>query len=115
MTQGADIVLHSTTKYISGHSNVIGGAVLTSDPELHKAIKFYQNAAGAVPGPWDCWLSLHVLKTLAVRMRQHEANAKVVAEYLARHPGVRQTIYPGLPSHPQHNLAKAKMDGFERL
>ena len=112
LTQGADIVLHSTTKYISGHSDVIGGAVLTSDPELHKAIKFYQNAAGAVPGPWDCWLSLRGLKTLAVRMRQHEVNAKAVAEFLAKHPAVRETIYPGLPSHPQHDLATAQMDGF---
>jgi cystathionine beta-lyase/cystathionine gamma-synthase len=112
LTQGADIVLHSTTKYISGHSDVIGGAVLTSDAAAHEAIRFYQNAAGAVSGPWDCWLSLRGLKTLAVRMRQHEANAKAVAEFLARHPKVPETIYPGLPSHPQHELAKAQMDGF---
>jgi cystathionine beta-lyase/cystathionine gamma-synthase len=112
LTQGADIVLHSTTKYISGHSDVIGGAVLTDDPQVHEQVKFYQNAAGAVPGPWDCWLSLRGLKTLAVRMRQHEANAKAVAEFLSGHPKVRETIYPGLPSHPQHELAKAQMDGF---
>ena len=112
LTQGADIVLHSTTKYVSGHSDVIGGAVLTNDDRLHEQFKFYQNAAGAVPGPWDCWLSLRGLKTLAVRMRQHEANARAVAAFLAGHPQVRETIYPGLPSHPQHELAKAQMDGF---
>jgi len=112
LTQGADIVLHSTTKYISGHSDVIGGAVVTNDPALHEAIKFYQNAAGAVPGPWDCWLSLRGLKTLAIRMRQHEINAKAVAAYLSTNPIVRQTIYPGLASHPQHELAKVQMDGF---
>jgi cystathionine gamma-lyase len=112
LTQGVDIVMHSTSKYISGHSDVIGGAVLTSDAATHEAIRFYQNAAGAVSGPWDCWLSLRGLKTLAVRMRQHEANAKAVAEFLAAYPKVRETIYPGLPSHPQHELAKAQMDGF---
>ncbi len=112
LTQGADIVLHSTTKYISGHSDVIGGAVLTNDPELHKPLRFYQNAVGAVPGPWDCWLSLRGLKTLALRMRQHEANAQVIAEHLAEHPGIASTIYPGLPTHPQHALARQQMDGF---
>lgn len=112
LTQGADIVLHSTTKYISGHSDVVGGAVLVSDPAVYKEIRFYQNAAGAVPGPWDCWLSLRGLKTLAVRMRQHEANARAVAELLHAHPKVESTIYPGLPGHPQHDLAKAQMDGF---
>ena len=112
LTQGADIVLHSTTKYISGHSDVIGGAVLTSDRPVWEQIKFYQNAAGAVPGPWDCFLSLRGLKTLAVRMRQHEANARAVAEFLDGHPKARDVLYPGLPSHPQHELAKAQMDGF---
>lgn len=112
LTQGADVVMHSTTKYISGHSDVIGGAVVTSDEGLHEAIKFYQNAAGAVPGPWDCWLSLRGLKTLAVRMRQHEANARAIAEFLQNHSKVQETIYPGLSSHPQHDLAKAQMDGF---
>lgn len=112
LTQGADIVLHSTTKYISGHSDVIGGAVLTSDPQVHEQLKFHQNAAGAVPGPWDCWLSLRGLKTLALRMRQHEANAQAIARFLAGHRKVEQTIYPGLPDHPQHALAKAQMDGF---
>ncbi len=112
LTQGAEVVVHSTTKYVSGHSDVIGGAVLTSDESLHERIRFYQNAAGAVPGPWDCWLSLRGLKTLAVRMRQHAANAQAVAEFLSRHPKVRETIYPGLPSHPQHDLARRQMDGF---
>lgn len=112
LTQGADVVMHSTTKYISGHSDVIGGAVVTSDDRLYEAIKFHQNAAGAVPGPWDCWLSLRGLKTLAIRMRQHEANARAIAEFLENHSEVRETIYPGLPSHPQHDLAKAQMDGF---
>lgn len=112
LTQGADIVLHSTTKYVSGHSDVIGGAVLTSDEQLYESISFYQNTAGAVPGPWDCWLSLRGLKTLAVRMKQHEANAKIIANYLRRHPKVQETIYPGLPDHPQYELATRQMDGF---
>lgn len=112
LTQGADVVLHSTTKYIGGHSDVIGGAVVVNDPELHKQIKFYQNAVGAVPGPQDCWLTLRGLKTLAVRMRQHEVNAKAIAAFLGSHAKVQATIYPGLASHPQHALAKAQMDGF---
>jgi cystathionine gamma-synthase/cystathionine gamma-lyase len=112
LTQGVDVVVHSTSKYISGHSDVIGGAVATSDEKLYEKIKFHQNAVGAIPGPMDCWLSLRGLKTLAVRMRQHEANAKAVAAFLAKHPKVVETIYPGLPSHPQHELAKAQMDGF---
>jgi len=112
LTQGAAIVVHSTTKYISGHSDVIGGAGLTSDESLHERIRFYQNAAGAVPGPWDCWLSLRGLKTLAVRMRQHAANAQAVAEYLSGHPKAQDILYPGLPSYPQHDLARRQMDGF---
>jgi cystathionine beta-lyase/cystathionine gamma-synthase len=112
LTQGADIVVHSTTKYVSGHSDVVGGAVLTSDPRLHEAIRFYQNAVGAIPGPMDSWLSLRGLKTLAVRMRQHEANAQRVAEFLEGRPGVEEVLYPGLPSHPQHALARSQMDGF---
>jgi len=112
LTQGADIVLHSTTKYISGHSDVIGGAVVTNDAALHEQIRFYQNAAGAVPGPQDCFLSLRGLKTLAVRMKQHESNAKRIAEFLSGHPKVESVLYPGLPSHPQHDLARAQMDGF---
>jgi len=112
LTQGADIVLHSTTKYISGHSDVIGGAVLTRSAEVYQQIRFYQNAAGAVPSPQDCWLSLRGLKTLAVRMRQHEANARRIAEFLAGDPRAEEVLYPGLPSHPQHELAKRQMDGF---
>jgi len=112
LIQGADIVLHSTTKYISGHSDVIGGAVVTNDAALHEQIRFYQNAAGAVPGPQDCFLSLRGLKTLAVRMKQHESNAKRIAEFLSGHPKVESVLYPGLTSHPQHDLARAQMDGF---
>jgi len=112
LTQGADIVVHSTTKYISGHSDVIGGAVVTNDANLHEAIRFYQNAVGAVPGPQDCYLSLRGLKTLEIRMQKHARNAQCVAEFLARHAKIVETIYPGLPSHPQHELAKAQMDGF---
>ncbi len=112
LTLGASIVVHSTTKYVSGHSDVIGGAVLTSDEKLHEAIKFYQNAVGAVPGPQDCWLTLRGLKTLAVRMKQHEQNALAVAKFLTQQPKVREVIYPGLASHPQHELARSQMDGF---
>jgi cystathionine beta-lyase/cystathionine gamma-synthase len=112
LTQGVDVVVHSTSKYISGHSDVIGGAVAVNDEKLYERIKFHQNAIGAIPGPMDCWLSLRGLKTLAVRMRQHEANAKAVAVFLSQHPKVVETIYPGLESHPQHELAKAQMDGF---
>ena len=112
LTLGADVVVHSTTKYISGHSDVIGGAVLTSHEELHQAFRFYQNAVGAVSGPQDCWLSLRGLKTLAVRMRQHEQNAQAVARFLQDHPKASHVLYPGLPSHAQHDLAKAQMDGF---
>ncbi len=109
---GADIVLHSTTKYINGHSDVIGGIVVTNEQEQYEAMKFYQNAAGGVPGPFDAWLTLRGLKTLALRMRQHEENALAVAKYLAEHPRVEQVYYPGLPSHPDHELAKRQMSGF---
>lgn len=112
LTQGADIVIHSTTKYISGHSDVIGGALVTNDAKLYEQFKFYQNAVGSVPGPLDCWLSLRGLKTLAVRMRQHEANALRIARWLEMHPKVKDVLYPGLESHPQHALAGAQMDGF---
>lgn len=112
LTQGADMVVHSTTKYISGHSDVIGGAVVTNDPALHEAIRFYQNAVGAVSGPQDCYLSLRGLKTLEIRMQKHARNAQCVAEFLSKHPKVVETIYPGLPSHPQHELARQQMDGF---
>jgi cystathionine gamma-synthase len=109
---GADIVVHSTTKYLGGHSDVIGGAVVTSDDRLFHAIKNYQGAAGAIPGPWDCWLVLRGLKTLKIRMREHEATALHLARSLQAHPKVSKVFYPGLESHPQHELARAQMDGF---
>jgi cystathionine gamma-lyase len=109
---GADIVVHSTTKYINGHSDVIGGALVTSNEDAYQAIKFYQNAAGGVPGPFDAWLTLRGLKTLAVRMRQHEANALAVAKFLHEHPRVEKVYYPGLPSHPDYALARRQMSGF---
>ena len=109
---GADIVLHSTTKYINGHSDVIGGAVVTSNEEVYEALKFHQNAAGAVPGPFDVWLTMRGIKTLAVRMRQHEENAYAVARFLMEHKRVEKVYYPGLPSHPDHELAKRQMSGF---
>jgi len=112
LSLGADIVVHSTTKYISGHSDIIGGAVVTSDERLYEDLKFYQNAAGAVPGPWDCWLVLRGIKTLAIRMRQHEENALYLADYLDKHPGVERVYYPGLPSSPQYALARKQMSGF---
>ncbi len=109
---GADIVLHSTTKYISGHSDVVGGAITTSNDELYGKLKFNQNALGGVPSPFDCFLVLRGTKTLAVRMERHCQNAQKIAEYLSRHPKVQSVIYPGLPSHPQHALAKRQMSGF---
>jgi cystathionine gamma-lyase len=112
---GADIVVHSTTKYMGGHSDVIGGAVVMSNPDVYEAIKFYQNAAGGVPGPFDSWIVLRGLKTLAVRMRQHEENALAVAEFLRDHSEAETVNYPGLPSHPQHELAKRQMSGFSGM
>ncbi|MBV9691032.1 MAG: cystathionine gamma-synthase [Ktedonobacteraceae bacterium] len=109
---GADIVLHSTTKYINGHSDVIGGALVMNDEQLYQSLKFYQNAAGGVPGPFDAWLTLRGIKTLALRMRQHEENARAVARFLVEHPRVEKVYYPGLPSHPDHELAKRQMSGF---
>jgi cystathionine beta-lyase/cystathionine gamma-synthase len=107
-----DVVVHSTTKYINGHSDVIGGAIVTNNDELAAAYRFYENAIGSVPGPMDCWLSLRGLKTLAVRMKKHEENALKIAGWLYGHSAVAQVIYPGLSSHPQHALAKSQMDGF---
>ena len=109
---GAHIVVHSTTKYLNGHSDVVGGAILTSDEKLYSEMKFYQNAAGGVPSPFDSWLVLRGVKTLAVRMRQHGENAQAIAEYLNGHPLVRQVYYPGLPTHPDHALAHKQMRGF---
>jgi cystathionine gamma-lyase len=112
---GADIVVHSTTKYINGHSDLIGGALVMNNEEVYQAIKFYQNAAGGVPGPFDCWLTLRGIKTLAVRMRQHEENAQAIANFLAEHPRVEKVYYPGLPSHPDYELAKRQMSGFSGM
>jgi cystathionine beta-lyase/cystathionine gamma-synthase len=108
---GADVVLHSTTKYINGHSDVVGGALLTSDAELADKLKFLQNAIGAVPSPFDCYLVLRGIKTLAVRMQRHVETAGALAERLSAHPGVLRVYYPGLPQHPQHALAKLQMRG----
>jgi len=112
LTLGADVVVHSTTKYLGGHSDVVGGAVVTRDESIHQRLAFLQNAAGAVPGPFDCWLVLRGIKTLALRMRAHEANALALARFLEDHPAVEQVFYPGLPSHPQHELARRQMDNF---
>jgi len=112
LTLGADIVVHSTTKYISGHSDIIGGAVITSSKKLYDDLKFYQNAAGAVPGPWDCWLVIRGIKTLAVRMREHEKNALYLAKYLKKHSKVDNVYYPGLPGSKQYDLARKQMSGF---
>lgn len=109
---GADIVLHSTTKYVNGHSDVIGGALVMNDEQVYQAIQFYQNASGGVPGPFDVWLTLRGIKTLAVRMRQHEHNARAVARFLIEHPHIEKVYYPGLPAHPDHALAKRQMSGF---
>lgn len=109
---GADIVLHSATKYLGGHSDVVLGAIVTRDAAVAERLRFIQNAAGAVPGPLDCWLVLRGLKTLAVRMRQHETNAREVARFLAGHPRIARVLYPGLETHPGHDLAARQMDGF---
>ena len=109
---GADIVVHSTTKYLGGHSDTIGGCTATNKKELHDIVKFHQNSVGGVPGPFDCFLVLRGVKTLALRMREHERNARAVAVFLDEHPEVRRVYYPGLPSHPQHELAKRQMRGF---
>ncbi|RMG95062.1 MAG: cystathionine gamma-synthase [Deltaproteobacteria bacterium] len=109
---GADLVVHSTTKYMGGHSDVVGGAIVTRDPDLAERLAFLQNSCGAVPGPMDCYLTLRGIKTLALRMRQHEAGARRIAEFLEGHPAVERVIYPGLASHPQHDLASRQMRGF---
>src|SRR5205085_2789487 len=108
---GADLVVHSTTKYLGGHSDVVGGAVV-GPRELLQPIAFYQNAAGGVPGPFDAFLTLRGIKTLAVRMERHCANARRLATWLAEQPQVRRVYYPGLPSHPGHDLARRQMRDF---
>jgi cystathionine gamma-lyase len=109
---GADIVVHSVTKYLAGHSDLIQGAVLARDPAVFEPIKFLQNATGAVPSPFDCWLTLRGLKTLELRMLRHADNAAAIAEALAAHPLVRRVYYPGLASHPGHEIARRQMAGF---
>jgi cystathionine beta-lyase/cystathionine gamma-synthase len=109
---GADIVLHSTTKYLGGHSDVVGGFAATNDPTIAERLQFLQKSLGAVPGPFDCWLVLRGIKTLAVRMRGHSENAEVIALWLSRHPLVRQVLYPGLPTHPGHTIAAKQMRHF---
>jgi cystathionine beta-lyase/cystathionine gamma-synthase len=109
---GADIVLHSTTKYLNGHSDMVGGLLVTSRDDLAERLGFIQNSSGAVPGPLDCWLALRGIKTLPLRMRQHDANGRRIAEWLSHHPRVRSVNYPGLPSHPQHDLACRQMTGY---
>jgi cystathionine gamma-synthase len=109
---GADVVVHSSTKYLGGHSDVVGGFVATDDDELATQIGFIQNAAGGVPGPMDCYLVLRGIKTLAVRMDRHCANAAAVADLLSRHPAVSSVLYPGLPDHPGHQIARRQMSGY---
>lgn len=112
LSLGADVVLHSVTKYIGGHSDLIGGAVVTSQPDLIERLGFLTNAVGAVPGPMDCYLALRGLKTLAVRMRAHCEGARAVTEFLRTHPRVTRVYYPGLPEHPGHDVAARQMSGF---
>ncbi len=109
---GADIVVHSSTKYLNGHSDVVGGIALTNSERAHERLRFVQNAVGAVPGPFDCWLVLRGTKTLVLRMKEHERNARALARFLDDHPDVEKVHYPGLPSHPQHELAGRQMSGF---
>ena len=109
---GADLVLHSTTKYLNGHSDMVGGMLVTSRDDLAERLAFIQNSTGAVPGPFDCWLALRGIKTLPLRMRAHDANGRRIAEWLERRAGVQRVYYPGLPSHPQHELACRQMSGF---
>ncbi len=112
LTLGADIVIHSVTKYLGGHSDLVGGAVIVKDSAIAERLQFLQNAVGAVPSPFDCWLCLRSVKTLAVRMEQHQKNALAIAQLCEEHPAVHIVYYPGLPSHPQHTLAQRQMTGF---
>jgi len=109
---GADIVVHSTTKFLNGHSDMVGGVVVVNDSALAEKLGFLQNAAGAVPGPMDCWLVLRGVKTLALRMQAHERNAGQLAAWLVKQPRIRKVYYPGLPQHPQHDLARRQASGF---
>ena len=109
---GIDLVAHSTTKYLNGHSDMVGGAIVTARDDLAERLRFLQNAIGAVPGPWDCWLALRGTKTLALRMERHDRNARELAAWLSDQPAVRRIFYPGLPRHPGHELARRQMSGF---
>ncbi len=109
---GADVVVHSSTKYLNGHSDVVGGVLVTSDDEIIEGLRFMQKAAGAVPGPMDCWLVLRGTKTLHVRMEAHDRNGRRIAEWLEEEPRVEKVFYAGLASHPQHALAARQMSGF---
>jgi cystathionine beta-lyase/cystathionine gamma-synthase len=109
---GAHLVVHSTTKYLNGHSDMVGGAVVSNDPAVTERLHFLQNAVGAVPGPFDCWLVLRGLKTLSVRMDRHDANARAIATWLTQHRKIRTIYYPGLPAHPGHDLHKRQASGF---
>ncbi|GAA1570055.1 cystathionine gamma-synthase [Actinomadura kijaniata] len=112
LTLGADVVVHSTTKYIGGHSDVVGGALIVADADLGERLTYHQNAMGAVAGPFDAWLTLRGIKTLGVRMDRHCSNAEKVVEMLTRHPAVREVLYPGLPEHPGHEVAAKQMRKF---
>ncbi|MCB9637976.1 MAG: PLP-dependent transferase [Myxococcales bacterium] len=112
---GVDIIMHSTTKYISGHNQIIGGVVMTNDDEIHKQLRFVQKSIGAIPSPFDCWLIIGGLRTLALRMERHCSNAMKVAEYLEGHEKVARVSYPGLPSHPGHEIAKRQMSAFSGM
>ncbi|MCH7612230.1 MAG: PLP-dependent transferase [Candidatus Marinimicrobia bacterium] len=112
---GADLVIHSTTKYLSGHNQLIGGIVITNRVDLFESLKFIQKTVGAVPGPFDCWLTILGLKTLDLRMKKHNENGIQVAEYLESHPKVENVIYPGLASHPMHHIAKEQMSGYSGM
>jgi cystathionine beta-lyase/cystathionine gamma-synthase len=112
LQHGADIVVHSTTKYLGGHSDLIGGAAITSNPEIYQRLKFLQNAVGAVPGPLDAWLVLRGVKTLALRMERHDQNARRIAEFLSKQPKVERVYYPGLTDHPQRKVVEKQMRGY---
>lgn len=112
---GADVVMHSLTKYMNGHSDVVMGAVITSNEAIHEKMRFLQNAMGGVPSPFDCFLVNRGLKTLAVRMKEHQRNGLAVAKFLEAHPGVEKVLHPGLASHPQHEVAKKQMRGFSGM
>ena len=112
---GADLVLHSTTKYLAGHADVVGGAICLNELALYKRLKFLQNAAGATPSPFDCFLTLRGIKTIGLRMREHEKNATQIAQFLQDHPRVRRVYYPGLHNHPGHDVAASQMDGFSGI